>query len=83
MEPAAHVRDAATRIQIEYVEMPNLRLTARQVQRLWSLPEELCDAVLALLMRKGFLTLAADGAYVRHCVTRERLAPASPMLRAS
>jgi hypothetical protein len=34
MEATSPVRDALTRIQIEYVEMPQLRLTARQVRRL-------------------------------------------------
>ena len=33
-----HVQEALFRIQIEYVEMPQLKLTARQVQRPWSLP---------------------------------------------
>ena len=32
MEAASHVREALVRIQTEYVEMPHLKLTARQVQ---------------------------------------------------
>ncbi len=65
MEATPHVRDALVRIQIEYVEMPQLKLTARQVQRLWSLSTEVCEAALSGLLRTGFLTQVSDGAYVR------------------
>ena len=83
MEAPQHVRDALLTIQLEYVEMPHLKLTAPQVQRLWSLPTDVCEAVLTLLIRKGFLTQTSDGVYVRHCVTRERLEPISALVRAS
>lgn len=65
MEIRSRVRDAETRIQIEYVEVPHLKLTARQVQRLWSLPTEVCEAALSTLLQKRFLTQVSDGTYVR------------------
>ena len=41
-------RHAFTRIQIEYIEMPDLKLTIAQLRRLCDLPEELCaPAVVA------------------------------------
>jgi hypothetical protein len=70
MEAASHVREALVRIQTEYVEMPHLKLTARQVQRLWSLPNEVCEAALAALLLTGFLVQLSDGAYVRDRVQR-------------
>lgn len=65
MEVRSPVREAEARIQIEYVEVPHLKLTARQVQRLWNLPAEVCEAALSMLLLKRFLTQAPDGTYVR------------------
>jgi hypothetical protein len=70
MEATAHVRDALLRIRTEYVEMPDLKLTGRQVQRLWNLSQEVCEAALALLLREGFLAQTANGRYVRSGVLR-------------
>lgn len=60
-----HLQDAVELIRMEYAEMPNLRLTFWQAQRLWDLSSELCEEALTLLIRSGFLTRAFDGAYVR------------------
>jgi hypothetical protein len=57
--------DAVQLIQMEYREMPDLKLTCRQAQRLWSLPQELCDHALVFLIQARFLVLTRDGAYVR------------------
>lgn len=65
MEVRSTVRDAEVRIQIEYVEIPHLKLTARQVQRLWSLSSEVCEAALSTLLHKRFLMQTSDGTYVR------------------
>lgn len=65
MDAGPCVRDALVRIQIEYLEMPQLQLTARQVERLWSLPTEVCEAALRTLLQQGFLARASDGAYIR------------------
>jgi hypothetical protein len=64
------VQEAVLKIQIEYVEMPQLKLTARQVQRLWSVPMEVCQEALAALIRQGLLVQSRDGVYVRHRQSR-------------
>ena len=43
------IDDVLQRIQGEYVEMPGLRLTAAQAQRLWGLERDVCDALLGAL----------------------------------
>ena len=53
------------RIQGEYVEMPGLRLTAAQAQRLWGLERDVCDALLGALVDAKFLCQTRDGAFVR------------------
>ncbi len=73
MEDTSRLPDALLRIRAEYVEMPDLKLTARQVQRLWSLSREVCDAALGALVREGFLVQAPDGSYLRPGVLRARL----------
>ena len=53
------------RIQGEYNEMPGLRLTIAQAQRLWGLERDVCDALLGALVDAKFLSQTRDGAYVR------------------
>jgi hypothetical protein len=53
------------RIQGEFVEMPGLRLTISQAQRLWGLDRDICDALLGALVDAQFLAQTRDGAYVR------------------
>jgi hypothetical protein len=53
------------RIQGEYTEMPGLRLTATQAQRLWGMDRAACETVLSALVDVEFLTRNRDGAYVR------------------
>ncbi len=52
-------------IQMEYVEMPELKLTLRQAARLWALRAEACQQALDFLIAGGFLVRTRDGAYVR------------------
>jgi hypothetical protein len=54
------------RIQSEYLEMPGLRLTTDQAQRLWGLDRETCERALAVLIEAHFLSRTRDGAYVRY-----------------
>jgi hypothetical protein len=49
----------------EYLEMPGLRLTRSQVQRLWGLANDECDAVICELIAAGFLRRTPGGAYIR------------------
>ena len=53
------------RIRAEYWEMPGLKLTPVQAQRLWGLDEESCDTLLIGLVSTGFLARTHDGAFVR------------------
>lgn len=53
------------RIQGEFVEMPGLRLTTAQAQRLWGLERDVCDALLEALVDAKFLSQTRDGAFVR------------------
>jgi hypothetical protein len=64
------IREAAVRMQWEWLEMPQLRLTRRQAQRLWAVSPDVCDAALAALTRQGFLVPQADGTYTRRGVAR-------------
>jgi hypothetical protein len=57
--------EAVELIQMEYAEMPELRLTFCQAQRLWNFSEELCERALTVLMGSGFLVRTPDGSYVR------------------
>lgn len=59
------IEDVVQRIQGEFVEMPGLRLTAAQAQRLWGLDREVCTAVLRALVDAKFLERTRDGAFVR------------------
>jgi hypothetical protein len=59
------IDDVLQRIQGEYAEMPGLRLTPAQAQRLWGLERDVCDALLGALVDAKFLALTRDGAYVR------------------
>jgi len=63
-------QNALTRIQVEYVEMPDLKLTLRQIRRLCDLPQDLCEMALAALVRTGFLWQTRDGAFLRRDLER-------------
>ena len=56
--------DLLRRIRGEFMEMPGLRLTARQAQRLFGLDGLLCDAVLTVLQDETFLSRTKDGQFV-------------------
>lgn len=53
------------RVQGEYIEMPGLRLTTAQAQRLWGLDRTACDTLLSALVDAKFLFQTRDGAFVR------------------
>jgi hypothetical protein len=53
------------RIRGEYLEMPGLRLTLKQAQRLCGVDPALCQRVLDILVEVKFLTVKADGTYAR------------------
>ena len=59
------IDDTLRRVKGEYLEMPGLRLTPAQAQRLWGLDREACDALLGALVDTKFLYRTRDGAFMR------------------
>ena len=59
------LEDICRRIRGEYIEMPGLRLTVTQAQRLWGLDRTACETVLGALVDVEFLIRNRDGAFVR------------------
>ena len=57
--------DALRRVRGEYTEMPGLRLTPAQAQRLWGLDQAACEALLGALVDAKFLFRTRDGAFMR------------------
>jgi hypothetical protein len=56
--PAEHLVRTITN---EYREMPGLRLTRTQFQRLWHLDPQQCDAIVDDLVGRAVLVEGADG----------------------
>ena len=57
--------DVRTRIQMIYMEMPEIRLTRQQIRRLLSLPVDACEDAIRGLLTSGFLTESLEGVLVR------------------
>ena len=53
------------RIRAEYLDMPALRLTLEQAQRLCGVERALCKMGLDALVDEQFLCVKSDGAYAR------------------
>lgn len=78
------VDDLLHRICAEYAEMPGLRVTHEQAQRLWGLDAATCRQVLDCLVDVKFLTLTPSGQYTRLTegpVRKPNLQMASAVLR--
>ena len=63
--PTSLSEQTLRRICNEYIEMPALRLTLKQAQRLWGLDEETCRSALACLVDAKFLARVDDHVYAR------------------
>jgi hypothetical protein len=50
-----NVEHLALRIRAEFLEMPGLRLTRSQAQRLWGLDAETCDVIVEMLIDRAIL----------------------------
>ena len=67
--PANERRNVASRralidrVRTEFAEMPGERLTCAQARRLFSLRPDICERVLAALVREGVLVRGFDGRY--------------------
>ena len=60
------------RVYGEFLEMPGLRLTCQQAQRLWGLDEGTCRQVLEFLVDARFLCRPDHGMYTRLTDGRDR-----------
>jgi hypothetical protein len=69
------------RISGEYLEMPGLRLTCEQAQRLWGLDRDTCTELLGALVASSFLARTTDGRYAR--ISEGTQFPRPRMARAS
>ena len=71
--------DALLRIRVEYIEMPDLKLTRAQARRLCNLSQEACDAALTTLVKSGFLWRTSDGQFLRGELGRTALSRELPV----
>jgi hypothetical protein len=71
--------DVLRRVQGEFLEMPGLRLTQPQAERLWGLDAASCSALLRELVDANFLFKTRDGAFMR--VDRAQPIKATPKPR--
>jgi hypothetical protein len=62
---APHIQPALERVRSEFREMPGLRLTPWQAQRLFGLEPARCDSVMRALVAAGYLAKTRAGAYMR------------------
>jgi hypothetical protein len=65
MERSTSPKTAVTRIRASYLEMPGLRLTFEQAQRLCGVEGTLCQIALDALVATHFLRLGPNGLYAR------------------
>ena len=75
-------RRAFGRIRVEYLEMPGMRLTPAQVQRLFGVDAAICTRVLDDLVLAKFLHADDDGVYARGSEGVPRLRTAKAELNA-
>lgn len=57
------------RVRAEFLEMPGLKLTVPQAQRLWGFDRRTCEAVIEELTEARFLSRTRDGAVVLRAAT--------------
>lgn len=58
--------DLLRRVEVEYHDMPGLRLTRAQAQRLFGLREDICVRVLDALVQARILRIDPSGSFVRN-----------------
>ena len=60
-----HCEPLVERIRGEFMEMPGLRLTTAQAQRLWGLDAKACRVVIEMLIGSAFLRWTHGGRIAR------------------
>jgi response regulator of citrate/malate metabolism len=53
------------RIRAEFEEMPDMKLTSEQIQRLCGVNRSLCESALESLVQTQFLSVTSDRRYMR------------------
>jgi hypothetical protein len=61
----SQIDDLVNLMRMEYLEMPDLKLTMPQARRLWDAPVDLCEQAMGVLVQAGFLVKSRDGAFLR------------------
>jgi hypothetical protein len=56
--------DLLRRVRSEFLEMPGLKLTSVQAQRLWGLDRATSEAILTRLAEDRFLAQTTDGSFM-------------------
>jgi hypothetical protein len=69
MSLVAMAEDTVRRVRAEFLEMPGLKLTVPQAQRLWGVDRLTCEAVIDALTAAHFLVRTRDGAFVLRAAT--------------
>lgn len=65
MSPTGLLSEATLRrVRAEFLEMPGLKLTLSQAQRLWGMDRSTCEALIEELTASRFLLKTRDGAVV-------------------
>jgi hypothetical protein len=65
MSPVTLLSEATLRrVRSEFLEMPGLKLTVSQAQRLWGMDRPTCEALIDELTESRFLARTRDGAVV-------------------
>ena len=59
------ILDTLVRMQTEWIEMPRLKLTRPQAQRLWSLDAKTCDLIFSSLEAAHFLKRHGEDSFMR------------------
>jgi len=55
-----NIEHLAIRIRAEFQEMPGLRLTVTQAQRMWGLAPDVCEQVVDVLVNRSVLKRRGD-----------------------
>ncbi|HET9831081.1 MAG TPA: hypothetical protein VFP91_05215 [Vicinamibacterales bacterium] len=58
-------QQVVNRIRAEFVEMPDLKLTIEEIQRLCDVNRSLCEAAIESLVQAQFLYETSDRRYTR------------------
>src|SRR5512147_2078731 len=69
MIPVSTPEETLRRVRAEFLEMPGLKLTVPQAQRLWGVDRRTCEAVIDELTESRFLSRTRDGAVVLRAAT--------------